>query len=446
MSLRWQIALALSLIAAFLGTAAGVGAYLSTAHELSRSVDQSLAQVVARSNDAASSGQRSRGDEPDRGSADGERCPDAADLAPATEASLIDAEGDVTVCLTVLSSGLAPPEDLEDGYRTVRVGDVRFRVLLGEIDGGHIQVGRSLAEDQDVLDGLRLRLLALVLGGVTVAAIAGLLVTRRITRPIERLRGAAEAIAGSGDLDTPIPVAGSGEVGSLGRSFEAMVAALATSRDQQRRLVDDASHEMRTPLTSLTTNLEHLDHVGEIPADERQEVLAAVRSDVAELTNLLAELVELATDRVDEGAPEVFPLAAVAREVAGRTARRAGREIEVAIGHVALVNARPHLVERAISNLLDNAVKYSPQGEITLRVDGGRVEVADRGPGIGAEDQAHVFDRFYRAVEARTVTGSGLGLSIVQQIVRAHGGTSWATNRDDGPGAAVGFELPIFSS
>ncbi len=439
MSIRWQIGLALALVATVVGAAAGAGAYLTTDRDLRSSVDESLASVASRLADQRGGAD---GDHGERRSADS-NCPDSNQMSPATALALIARDGTVTSCLVPSSGDVPVPGGPTPGFRTESVGAEQYRVLVVEADDGYVQVGRSLAEVDAVLGQLRLRILGLIAGGVLVAAAAGWIIARGISRPIIRLRDTAEAIAATGDLETAIAASGPTEVASLGRSFTSMVGALSISRAQQRRLVDDASHEMRTPLTSLTSNLEHLDHFDRLPAEERAEVLDAVKVDVHELTNLLTELVELATDRADDEEPEALSLDAVARDVAQRAARRSGRTINVmAASGRATVMARPHLVERAIGNLLDNAVKYAPSGDIEVTVTGGRLEVLDHGPGIAPEDRDHVFDRFYRATAARTESGSGLGLSIVRQIVEGHQGTVWAGPRPDGPGAAVGFELP----
>jgi two-component system sensor histidine kinase MprB len=299
----------------------------------------------------------------------------------------------------------------------------------------------------DVLGSLRIRLVGLALAGVAAAGLLGWLVASRIVRPVIRLRDTAESIASTQDLTTPIPAEGDGEVGSLARSFTTMVEALATSREQQQRLISDAGHEMRTPLTSLRTNLELLERLEELPPDERREVLAAVQLDVDELTHLLTELVELATDRANDDEPaQPVELVDLATDVADRARRRTGRTITVVpdATNERPVVARPMMVTRAISNLVDNAVKYSPDGTIEVLVGEGRLEVRDHGPGIPPADQPYVFDRFYRATTTRSAAGSGLGLAIVKQIVDRHGGRVWAVNHPGG-GAAVGFELPVTS-
>jgi two-component system sensor histidine kinase MprB len=370
-------------------------------------------------------------------------------VQPAAAAQVVTVDGAVHVCIagapklpvTATDRTIARTSG-KPRLRTVSVDDTTYRVLtIPWFDGGALQTARSLKETEDVLSSLRLRLLALSLVGIAAAAILGWAFARRLVRPIERLRDTAERIARTQDLEAPIPESGSGEVGSLATSFSTMVDALAVSKRQQQQLVTDASHELRTPLTSLRTNAELLDRPDALNPQQQQRAVQGIRLEVNELTDLVSELVELATDRADDEEAERVPLRPLAEDVAERARRRTGRDITVASdGAPGTVLVGPHMAERALANLVDNAVKYSP-GAITIGVDGCRVEVRDDGPGIAAADQAHVFDRFYRSAEARTEPGSGLGLAIVAQIVRRHDGTVWATNRPEG-GAAVGFELP----
>jgi two-component system sensor histidine kinase MprB len=257
-----------------------------------------------------------------------------------------------------------------------------------------------------------------------------------------RLRNTARTIAASQDLSTPVTVEGSGELRDLAVSFNAMVDALAASREQQRRLVADASHEMRTPLTSLTTNLELLERFEELPGRDRPEVLGAVRTDVDELTHLMTELVELATDRSSDEPVVDVDLADLAASVAARSRRRSGRIIELSVEGEGTVPARAQMIERAIGNLVDNAVKFTPPATvIEIHAGATTVEVRDRGEGIAPAEQDRVFERFYRTEATRTTPGSGLGLAIVHQIVERHGGRVWARTGPDG-GAWVGFALP----
>lgn len=440
MSLRWRIALGLALIAAIVGTAAAAGAYLSTAQQLENGVDESL---VSRTRDAniGPLGPRSR-----RPVFAG--CPQPGELQPAAAAQLVSPSGAITQCIAGGPMLPVYDADLEVGlgdhrFQTVAIEGNEYRMLTSPWRGGGVlQIARNLAEIEDVLSRLRNRLVVLTLAGVAAAALFGWWLARRIVRPVVNLRDTAEQIANTQDLTTPIPVDGEGEVGSLARSFTTMVHALATSREQQQRLISDASHEMRTPLTSLRTNIELLGRGDQLAPSERQEVVEALNVEVAELSDLVGELVDLATDSWKDEPAEPVRLADLAEDVCGRARRRTGRDITCDVdADAAPIVGHPQQLERAISNLVDNAVKYSPGGTvIDVVVTTTSAVVRDRGPGIAPEDQPHVFDRFYRSTTARSEPGSGLGLAIVQQIVDRHNGRVWATNRSDG-GAEVGFIL-----
>jgi two-component system sensor histidine kinase MprB len=327
--------------------------------------------------------------------------------------------------------------------RTVSINGQRYRLLSTPWhDGGTLQIARSLAESNSLLGRLRLRLAALVALATAVAAALGWVLATRLSRPIMQLRDTTHQIASTLDLSTPIDTRGPGEVGSLASSFSAMVAALAGSQEQQRRLVSDASHEMRTPITSLRSNVELIRQIGRLPEAERQEVVDDVLEDIDELSSLLGELVDLSSDFGAAEPEEQVRLGDLARAVAARMQRRAERIVTVVDDAAVDVVGRPRLLERAISNLVDNAVKYSEPGTpIEIVVARSTVTVRDRGRGVSADDLDHIFDRFYRAVDVRTEPGSGLGLSIVAEIVRSHQGRVFAQNRDGG-GAGIGFTLP----
>jgi two-component system sensor histidine kinase MprB len=221
-----------------------------------------------------------------------------------------------------------------------------------------------------------------------------------------------------------------------------MLGALAQARTQQARLVADASHELRTPLTAVRTNIEFLHRAPALDPAERQSLLAETSAELEELTDLVAEMVELATDtRTVEPVVEV-DLPELVGDVAERFRRRSGRPVTVALGRPARVRAQRGLLERAVANLVDNALKFSdPPDGVDIAVDGTAIEVADHGVGIAPEDHAKVFDRFYRADSARTRAGSGLGLSIVAQIAAAHRATVALRPRPGG-GTIARFELP----
>jgi two-component system, OmpR family, sensor histidine kinase MprB len=228
-----------------------------------------------------------------------------------------------------------------------------------------------------------------------------------------------------------------------------MLVALDRSRTRQRQLVGDAGHELRTPLTSLRTNLDLLSQnettasAAQLRPAERAALLADLRAQIAELAVLVDDLVALSRD---ESAPagELLPvdLSEVVDRAVERVRRRGqGLHFDVEAEPWELIGDDAAL-ERAITNLLDNAAKWSPPGgTVTVRLADGALTVADNGPGIADADLPHVFERFYRSPEARAMSGSGLGLAIVAQVVARHGGTVHAGRGPDG-GAVMTVELP----
>jgi two-component system sensor histidine kinase MprB len=221
-----------------------------------------------------------------------------------------------------------------------------------------------------------------------------------------------------------------------------MLAALQTSKEQQQRLVQDAGHELRTPLTSLRTNIDVLRKHDQMAPEMKAQVLDDLDREAGQLAALVEEVVELATDRREEEPVSRVELAALAESAAERLTRRTGRLVRLDVDASAL-DGRPAALERAISNLLDNAAKFDQSDlPIELTVRDGVVEVRDHGPGIADVDLPHVWERFHRADTARPLPGSGLGLSIVAAVVAAHGGSVTARNHPDG-GTVVGFSLPV---
>ncbi len=327
-------------------------------------------------------------------------------------------------------------------FHDVKAGGDRYRMLTVPLrGGGALQLARSLDEADAVLDDLGRRLLVLGGAGVLLAALVGWLVASRALAPVARLTAAAEHVAATQELAAPIEVERDDELGRLAGSFNAMLAALETSRSQQRRLVLDAGHELRTPLTSLRTNIEVLARRADIEPGERARLLADVTTELGELSDLVTELVDLATDaRQAEPVTPGLRLDEMAAAAVDRARRRSGREITLT-AEPCTVAGRAAMLDRAVANLIDNAVKWSPPGgPIEVAVAGGRVTVRDHGPGIDPADLPHVFDRFYRAPAARTMPGSGLGLAIVRNAAEVHGGRAWAEEAPGG-GALVGFEI-----
>ena len=220
-----------------------------------------------------------------------------------------------------------------------------------------------------------------------------------------------------------------------------MLGALHESRLQQRQLVADASHELRTPLTSLRTNIEFLMRADDLPDGERRDLLRDVRSELEELTKIVQELVELASEqRPDVQSFEDVRLDQLAASVVERAGRRSSISVNLHATPT-LVVGNYGLLERAAGNLVDNALKWSAaDAPIDVSVADGMFTVRDRGPGISDADRPHVFDRFYRADAARGKPGSGLGLAIVKQIIDAHGGRVWIEPAAGG-GTSAGFAL-----
>jgi two-component system sensor histidine kinase MprB len=358
------------------------------------------------------------------------------------ETNIITVIGDFL--LPVNEEALGAARDGEFVLEDVTIEGTHYRMITAPgPEGLVIQTARDVTETDALLAGLRLRLWLIGAAGVLLAAVAAWFASRRALAPVGRLTEAAEAVAATGDLESPIPAGGRDEVGRLAASFNDMLAALAASRKQQRQLVDDAGHELRTPLTSLRTNLEVLARNEDMEPAERSGLMADVSYEIEQLSALVAEVVELAGDA--EGAEQPLietDLTGLVAEVVARTERRTGRRIDVT-GEAGVAAVRPGRIARAIGNLLDNAAKWCPEEDpIEVLLDGGRIEVLDRGPGFPTDDLDRVFDRFYRADVARTLPGSGLGLAIVEKVAREHGGRVWATNRAGG-GAAVGFEVPL---
>jgi two-component system sensor histidine kinase MprB len=276
--------------------------------------------------------------------------------------------------------------------------------------------------------------------GIAVAAALAAFVATAALRPVRRLTAAAESVAATGDLSERVTVEGTDELGRLATRFNAMLGALQESVGRQRRLVADASHELRTPLTAARTNVD-LVREGKIPEEEVRHALDEASIELDSLTSLVSDLVELARGeerklRVEDVSLEDLVTAAVERAQA-----RAPQAVFVTSLSPSQVRVDPVLVERAISNLLDNAVKYSPAGApIEVIVRDGQVIVADQGPGVAEQDLPRVFDRFYRAAAARSKPGAGLGLAIVREAAEAHGGN--ATVESSPHGARFTITLP----
>jgi two-component system, OmpR family, sensor histidine kinase MprB len=202
---------------------------------------------------------------------------------------------------------------------------------------------------------------------------------------------------------------------------------------KQRQLVADASHELRTPLTSIRTNIEVLQRSEELSTEERKRLLGDIVAQVEELTVLIGDLVELSRGTEPPAHVEEIRLDLIVKEAVDRARRHApGVPFQLDLRE-SVVRGVPARVERAVANLLDNAVKWSPDGKpVEVTVDEGEVTVTDHGPGISKQDLPYIFDRFYRSAAARGRPGSGLGLAIVRQVAESHGGEVDVEDAEDG--------------
>jgi two-component system, OmpR family, sensor histidine kinase MprB len=343
----------------------------------------------------------------------------------------------------------------QDDIQTVSHDGQKFRIIteggfattdqFGNQVPAAIQIFRPLSDIDHTLSDLRLILWLVTIGGVVIAVGLGYLIGKTTMRPVARLTAAAEHVAATQDLDASIEEQGDDELARLARSFNSMLAALATSRQQQRQLISDAGHELRTPLTSLRTNIEVLMRVRELPETDRNELMADVNAQLEELTTLIGDVVDVAREDERQADPIEFRLDNIVNHAIERARRRAPSvsfEARITPGSV---RGNPALLERAVLNVLDNAAKWSPQGgTVTVwlqRFDRWTLDIRDQGPGIDAADLPHVFERFYRAESARSMSGSGLGLAIVKKVITDHGG-SVAASCPPGGGTLIHIELP----
>jgi two-component system sensor histidine kinase MprB len=325
------------------------------------------------------------------------------------------------------------------------VDGTHIRVFTLPLQQGYaLQISRPLDEVDGALARIRGWLLVIAAAGVGLAVLLGLLVARTIIAPVRRLTSVAEEVSATRDLSRRIDDSGKDELSRLASTFNTMLEALDDSARSQRRLVADASHELRTPLTSARTNIEVLARNEGMPQAEREQILRDVNDQLKEMSVLVAELVELARgDHPVVGEAEDVRLDLVATDAIERTKRNfPGASFDAHLEE-SVVHGAAASIERAISNLIDNAAKWSPPGEvIQVSVAGGEIVVRDHGPGIADDDLPFVFDRFYRAPAARSMPGSGLGLAIVRQVADAHGGTI-RTETPEGGGAQMRLSLPV---
>lgn len=329
--------------------------------------------------------------------------------------------------------------------RTVKIDGDHYRMVAVTAGKNEALIlAQSIEPTDKMLDRLGFVMLFFGLSGMFAAGASGWGVARNGLRPVRALTNEVERIARTEDL-TPIPVEGTDEIARLSAAFNQLLAAVSASRERQRQLVADAGHELRTPLTSLRTNLDLLVQAeagDSLPPDARRELMADVRSQIEEMTTLVGDLVELARDVPVSANVETLDLAEVVRQALGRVRRRAPQlHFDVETDPWWVVGEYPSL-ERAFTNLFDNAAKWSPEGgKVTITLHAGTLVVCDEGCGISEADRPHIFDRFYRSTDSRGMPGSGLGLSIVKAVIDRHGGSIEVGEAPSG-GAKFSISIP----
>jgi len=436
-----RIRLTLAFAVAMAAVLAGVGLLVHhrVANELLASVDQTLRAQAA---DAASHGQH-------------ERIVDADVSGGTTLAELIGRDATV---IEAEPSGLPPLLDHADLVRAARGNDVlktvtirgrkgTWRVLAVPLQRGAVVVARSLAARAESLDRLRHELVLMLPLALLAASLGGYALAAGALRPVEAMRRRATAVTAERPGRLPVPPSGD-EISRLAMTLNDMLARLHAAFEHERRFVADASHELRTPLALLQTELE-LALRRPRSREELEEALRSAADETQRLVRLAEDLLLIA--RADQGPlpirAEPVDVDDLLRAVARRfEARAAGLGRELAVESTdALVEVDPLRVEQALGNLVDNALVYG-EGSVILSasVVDGAVELHVRDGGAGFPDgfEERAFDRFSRADEARSRGGAGLGLSIVDAIARAHGGTAGLRNLDR-RGADVWISIPL---
>ena len=328
-------------------------------------------------------------------------------------------------------------------FSDVTVDGAPVRMLSLALDRGYaVQVGRPVGEVDETIAGMAWVLAAASAGGIALAAALGLLLTRATLRPVSELTDTAAHVMRTGDLSRRIESFGADELSRLAETFNSMLVELERSMRSQRRLVADASHELRTPLTSLRANLELLARAQDLSPGRRGRLLSHAVAQVEELGGLVADLLELAREGPTLETLEDVRLDLLVADAVERARRRHPERAFALDLSPTVLEAAPARLDRAVTNLLDNAQKWSPAGAtIEVRVAGRALVVRDHGPGIAPEDLPHVFDRFYRAPTARGMPGSGLGLAIVRAVAESQGGYVEAANAPGG-GAVLRVAFP----
>ena len=442
MSLRWKLMLLLVVIVGGVTTSVGIISYQSTEDRMMTEIDNSLGtatNVLLNRRDSNRPGRQN----------DGGMIviPDRPLGIEQYVVQLTDRNGNILAATTGIS--LSPMQLSVDNQGIERpviatltgADGIQYRVRAEGFSVGIVQLGRDLSEVENVLADLRSRT---VLTGVIVAllsAILGWVIAASMTSRLRKLSVAAEHVATTGKFDVDTPSSGRDETARLARSFKEMLEALSRSKEQQKRLVQDAGHELRTPLTSMRTNLDVMRRHPNMDQAMREQIMIDLERDAGDMAALVEEVVAIAAERHSNELPEPIEMKSVTQSIVERASRRSSRDIVVKADD-SIVIANHHMFDRAVSNLIDNALKFDTSSQqIELTIHDGSLTVSDRGIGIPEDEVQLIFERFHRSAASRSMPGSGLGLSIVADFAHAHDGSVFARNRDGG-GAEIGFSLP----
>lgn len=422
MSLRLRLTLVAASVVAIVVAAASLTTYFVMRHELYAQVDAQLAQHAQDRNAVFRGFSEFSGD----------------------YVTLVNPQGQ-------FAAGTAVPIDAQvrtvatgrhgELFRNARVQGLHIRQIVVPLEGGGaFLISRVVTYIDHDLARLRLILILVSLGGVAAAALAGALVSRATLAPVRRLTAAAERITETGDPSERVPEGGRGELSRLGTAFNTMLGALEDALETQRRFVADASHELRTPLTSMQTNIEVLKQQERLDPDSRQRLFDDLQREAHEMRDLIGGLLELA--RGDASVEQTtFRFDDLVENVVVRANSRFPDIVFEADLEPTTLTGSSDRLERAVWNLLENAGKWSAPGStVEVMLSDGELRVRDHGPGIAEQDREHVFDRFYRSADARSLPGSGLGLAIVREVAESHGGTVVA---EDAPGGGAMLRLRL---
>ena len=444
MSIRTRLMITTSAIVLVVVGILSIGIYSTFSRQLVRQVDKSLDDRVVMIADSL----RRESQRPNIGR---QRNPLNEALLPMrfdTVTQVVDTTGTVVLALgeielPVTDKTLQIANDPNGNIfrSTVTINGDKYRMLTVPLSGGGaLQLAKDINDLQRAQNAVRGWQFALGPIGIMFAGLAGWWVARRTARPIQQLADAAEDIARTQNLSTKLDIHGDHEIEQLANSFNTMLAALQYSSEQQKQLVQDASHELRTPLTSLRANAELLQR-DSLDEATKQAVLRDIAAEIDELTKLSSELTALASDQRLVEEPQLINLREACDDIAARASRRTGRMISVTSTNPSSVFVRPSQFDRAIGNLVDNALKFCPTPDkVKINIVGTRVEVIDHGQGIADADKPLVFDRFYRATATRALPGSGLGLAIVKQFADDHHAVVAITDTPGG-GATVALSF-----